>query len=84
LGQGLLSLSQASPENIEKSLAAISNMKDLPSFAGLEAKPFAAFPMKSMQEGGLVSETGPILAHKDEIIFDQQASAMMVRARHLD
>jgi hypothetical protein len=36
-----------------------------------------------MQEGGLVSETGPILAHKDEIIFDQQASGMMVKAAQL-
>jgi len=36
-----------------------------------------------MQDGGLVSETGPILAHKDEIIFDQQASGMMVKAAQL-
>ena len=39
--------------------------------------------MKSMHDGGLVSETGPILAHKDEIIFDQQASGMMVKAAQL-
>ena len=58
---------------------AISNA----SFAGIDATPFAAFPMKSMQEGGLVSKTGPILAHKDEIIFDQQASGMMVKAAQL-
>jgi len=83
LGQGLLSLSQANPENIEKSLAAISKMKDLPSFANLEAKPFAAFPMMEFQEGGLVSTTGPALVHKDEIIFDQQASGMMVKAAQL-
>ena len=79
LGTGLLSLSQADPAAIEKNLAAISAA----SFAGMETKPFAAFPMKSMQEGGLVSKTGPILAHKDEIIFDQQASGMMVKAAQL-
>ena len=58
-------------------------MKDLPSFANLEAKPFAAFPMMEFQEGGLVSTTGPALVHKDEIIFDQQASGMMVKAAQL-
>ena len=58
-------------------------MKDLPSMVGIDTTPFAAFPMKSMQEGGLVQETGPILAHKDEIIFDQQASGMMVKAAQL-
>ncbi|SVA67934.1 uncharacterized protein METZ01_LOCUS120788, partial [marine metagenome] len=83
LGAGLLSLSQADPKRIEKTLATLSKMKELPSLAGIDATPFAAFPMKSMQEGGLVQETGPILAHKDEIIFDQQASGMMVKAAQL-
>jgi len=83
LGKGLLSLSQADPKSIEKTLATLSQMKDLPSMVGIDTTPFAAFPMKSMQEGGIVQETGPILAHKDEIIFDQQASGMMVRAAQL-
>ena len=83
LGAGLLSLSQADPDNIEKSLAAISKMKDLPSFANLEPKPFAAFPMMKFQEGGLVPTTGPALVHEKEIIFDQQASGMMVKAAQL-
>ena len=83
VGKGLLSLSQADPKRIEQTLATLSKMKELPSLAGIDATPFAAFPMKSMQEGGLVSETGPILAHKDEIIFDQQASGMMVKAAQL-
>ena len=83
MGEGLLSLSKADPESIEKTLATLSQMKDLPSMVGIDTTPFAAFPMKSMQEGGLVQETGPILAHKDEIIFDQQASGMMVKAAQL-
>ena len=79
LGQGLLSLSQADPDKIAKNLSSISNA----SFASLEAKPFAAFPMQALQEGGLVSKTGPALVHKGEIMFDQQAAGMMVKAAQL-
>ena len=83
MGTGLLSLSQADPEKIEKTLATLSKMKGFPSLANIDATPFAAFPMKAMQEGGLVQQTGPAFLHKDEIVFDQQAAGMMVKAAQL-
>ena len=83
LGTGLFNLSKVDPEKLEGTLGALSKLDTLPSIANLDTKPFVAFPMMEFQEGGLVPKTGPAIVHKNEIVFDNQASAMMVRAASL-
>ena len=83
LGTGLFNLSKVDPEKLEGTLGALSKLDTLPSLANLDTKPFVAFPMMEFQEGGLVPKTGPAIVHKNEIVFDNQASAMMVRAASL-
>ena len=83
LGTGLFNLSKVNPEKLEGTLGALSKLDTLPSLANLDTKPFVAFPMMEFQEGGLVPKTGPAIVHKNEIVFDNQASAMMVRAASL-
>ena len=76
-------MSKVDPEKLEGTLGALSKLDTLPSLANLDTKPFVAFPMMEFQEGGLVPKTGPAIVHKNEIVFDNQASAMMVRAASL-
>ena len=83
LGTGLFNLSKVDPEKLEGTIGALSKLDTLPSLANLDTKPFVAFPMMEFQEGGLVPKTGPAIVHKNEIVFDNQASAMMVRAASL-
>ena len=83
LGTGLFNLSKVDSEKLEGTLGTLSKLDTLPSFANLDTKPFVAFPMMEFQEGGLVPKTGPAIVHKNEIVFDNQASAMMVKAASL-